>query len=368
MIVCEIGPGQPGFDGKDAFNDMKIAVLAGGLSPERDVSLTSGSLIANSLMKSGHRVCLTDVYMGAELTDGPEDMFLREGSFCGQIGEKEPDLDRLKKESGNGDALIGKNVTEICRAADVVFVAMHGGMGENGMLQAYLDCLGVRYTGSGYEGCLLAMDKGLTKQAFLGNGIVTPPFVILKNDAAAPRAIAEKIGFPCVVKPLACGSSVGVSIVADEAELDEALRRAGVYETQVLVEKKITGREFSVGVLNGSYLPPIEIIPKSGFYDYKNKYQSGMTVEVCPAALTPEETETVGQAALAVHRTLRLGTYSRSDFILSEEDHRFYCLEANALPGMTPASLLPQEAKAAGMDYDALCLAIVNGAGHHAGN
>ncbi len=341
----------------------KIAVAVGGFSPERDVSLSSGSLIANALMSQGYRVCLVDTYLG--LPSLPEDLdslFVSEGEFSYKIPSVAPDLERLRDESGNGSALIGKNVLTVFHAADLVFVALHGGIGENGTFQSVLDAEGISYTGSSAAGCLLAMDKSLTKELLLANGIHTARGIRLHLIPGVKEAILREIGVPCVVKPLSCGSSVGVSIVESEDQLDAALAAAAVYESDILVEEKLVGREFSVGVLRGSALPPIEIIPKSGFYDYKNKYQGGMTTEICPADLTPEETDAAMRASEAVHRVLRLGTYSRSDFILSVKDHNFYCLEANALPGMTPTSLLPQEAAAVGIPYPTLCAMIAEDA------
>ena len=335
---------------------MKIVILAGGYSPEREVSLSSGSLIANSLMKSGHEVALVDLYLG--VGEG-EARFRTSGEYRHVISEVEPDLAALKAASGNGEALIGKGVLELCRKADLTYLALHGGMGENGQLQAVLDSFGICYTGSGYIGCLLAMDKGLTKELLRHAGLPTPPGITVSaRDEGAVAQILEKIGLPCVVKPSSCGSSVGVSIVDTEEALRLALIEAAKWEDSVLIEEKIVGREFSVGILDGKYLPPIEIIPKAGFYDYKNKYQSGMTEEICPAQLSPEQTVTMGRQAEAVFRVLRLSGYSRIDFILSEKDGAFYCLEANALPGMTPTSLMPQEAAAAGIDYDTLCQTI----------
>ena len=339
---------------------MKITVLAGGLSPERDVSLTSGSLIANALCRKGHRVALVDVYLGTELTENVDDMFINKTDHFYAVPEKEPDLDELKKTSGNGDALIGRGVIELCRAADVVFLALHGGPGENGQIQAALDCHGIKYTGTGYRGSLLAMDKDITKKLFIGAGIPTAESVTLNERTATVPYIAEKIGLPCVVKPCSCGSSVGVSIVENESELKNALEAAFRFEDHVLVEKKIVGREMTVGILGGRTLPPVEIIPKTGFYDYKNKYQAGMTDEICPPDITPEEDRALSEAALRVAKVLRLGTYCRVDFILSGGVP--YCLEANTLPGMTPLSLLPREAKAVGIDYDTLCDMIVSDA------
>ncbi len=338
---------------------MKIVVLAGGYSPEREVSLSSGSLIANSLMKSGHEVALVDLYLGAK--EGTD--FRREGEYHHVITEVEPDLTALRAQSGNGEALIGKGVIELCKQADLAFVALHGGMGEDGRLQATLDAFGIKYTGPGYIGCLLAMDKSITKQLLLRAGLATPPGVTVRaSDKNACAKVLASVGVPCVVKPGGGGSSVGVSMVDRAEDLQSALDAAGKWEDTVLVEKKIPGREFSVGVLFGQALPPIEIKPKSGFYDYKNKYQSGMTEEICPAPLSKEDTARLQEAALGVFEALCLNGYSRIDFILSEEDGKFYCLEANALPGMTPMSLLPQEAAAAGIGYDALCEKIAMGA------
>ena len=166
------------------------------------------------------------------------------------------------------------------------------------------------------------------------------------------------VSYPCVVKPCSCGSSVGVSIVNNEEELKAALDFAKRYETKILIEDMICGREFSVGILNGKALPAIEIRPKDGFYDYERKYQSGLTDEICPAELSESDAKRLAETALKAHRALNLGSYSRIDFIREEKTGKFMCLEANTLPGMTPMSLLPQEAAAEGIDYDALCLAI----------
>lgn len=332
---------------------MKITVLAGGLSPERDVSLTSGSLIANALRRRGHSVALIDVYLGCELPDDPDALFTEAPSPTCSVGQTEPDLNSLKAESGNGDALIGKGVLTLCRRSDVVFLALHGAMGENGQLQATLDCFGIRYTGSGYIGSLLAMDKDLSKKLLRDGGIPTPDSMTFRRADYSEEALLERIGLPCVVKPCSCGSSVGVSIVSTREELSSAVSAAFALEDRVLIEKKIIGREMTVGILNGRALPPVEIVPRSGFYDYKNKYQPGMTDEFCPPDITPEEDRLLADAALKTASLLRLGSYCRIDFILS--DGIPYCLEANTLPGMTPLSLLPREAAAVGIGYDELC-------------
>lgn len=340
---------------------MNIVVLAGGYSPERDVSFSSGSLIANALLENGHKVLLLDLYLGLELNTSPADLFHNidcKKKYEYSIPDKEPDLPKLKESSGNGEALIGKNVVEICKYADKVFLALHGSVGENGQLQALFDIHGISYTGSGYIGSLLAMDKDLSKTLIRTAGIVTPDWEV--HDISQPDFNSDCITLPCVIKPCSCGSSVGVSIVRTKEELTKALLYASIYENLILFEELIHGREFSIGILNQKALPPIEIIPKQGFYDYSNKYQKDATTEICPAELDSKICEQMQAAALQVHNTLRLGYYSRIDFIL-DESGEFYCLEANTLPGMTPTSLLPQEAKAISIDYHTLCEMILNG-------
>ena len=338
---------------------MKILVLAGGYSPERDVSLTSGSLIANALVAEGHDVCLADVYLGIKLCENIDSMFDRNEKPVHKVTNTVPDLEALKVQSGNGEALIGEGIIELCREADVVFLALHGAMGENGQLQATLDNYGIKYTGSGYVGSLLAMDKDISKKMFVGAGVNTPEW--LYYDSAAQCSVDEieqKIGYPCVVKPCSCGSSVGISIVDDHEGLVKALSFAGAYEDKILVEKKIEGRELTVGILDGEVLPIIEIIPTEGFYDYTNKYQAGKTLEICPAEIDESIRNAAAEQTRCAFAALRLSGYSRFDFIV-DKDGKPWCLEANTLPGMTPTSLLPQMAAANGMSYGKLCCKIV---------
>lgn len=331
---------------------MKIVVLAGGMSPERDVSLSSGALIATALMERGHSVALADVYKPINTAE-IDKMFRSEGKYEYRVPASEPDLDNLKKDFGEGERLIGRGIIELCEKANAVFLALHGGMGEDGRIEALLESCGIKHSGSDYASCHLAMDKALTKAIFESNGIPTP-----KWNLYCDEDISE-IPTPCVVKPCGCGSSVGVTIVETPRELEKAISLAKSYGAKVMIEEKITGREFSVGILGGKALPAIEIIPKTGFYDYKNKYQAGATEEICPADLTESQAEEMGRIALRAHNALGLGMYSRLDFLM-DRDGNFFCLEANALPGMTPSSLLPQEAKAAGIDYITLCEMIVS--------
>ncbi|MBR5329837.1 MAG: D-alanine--D-alanine ligase [Firmicutes bacterium] len=337
---------------------MDIVVLCGGLSMERDVSITSGTMITEALKKSGHRAVLVDMFFGYtdNYTD-PKEIFAKEYSGTPQAGISEvPDLKAIRAQRpGNSDDRIGGNLIEICKAADIVFMALHGEDGEDGKIQALFDIYGIKYTGCGYLGSGMAMNKGVAKQIFAQNGILTPKGITVNKYEEKPYRNA---GFPCVVKPRSGGSSVGTSIVSDESEYEKALEFGFLYEDNLIVEQYVKGRECDVAVLAGKALPVIEICPKTGFYDYKNKYQSGLTDEYCPADLPEEITAKLLKAAEDVFFALGLDVYCRIDFIVDDKGD-VYCLEANTLPGMTPLSLLPQEAAAAGISYEELCELII---------
>ena len=338
---------------------MKIVVLAGGLSTERDVSFKTGEMVTKALRENGHQVILLDVFMGYR--DKEEDLtgiFDRAEAVSVKVAaipETAPDLEKVKAQrKDQSDNFFGPNVIELCRMADIVFMALHGENGENGKIQAAFDLFGIRYTGTGYLGSALAMNKGMAKQLFLENGIPTPRGTSLKRGEDAAKIETCGIHFPCVVKPCSGGSSIGVSIVHDKAEYEQALKEAFRWENELVIEEYVKGREFSVGVIDFQALPIIEIAPVEGFYDYKNKYKAGSTVETCPAELSEQITKEMQGYAEKVAEVLGLNTYSRTDFLLDAEDHIF-CLEANTLPGMTPTSLLPQEAKVTGVDFNQLC-------------
>lgn len=339
---------------------MNIVVLAGGLSTERDVSIITGTQVCNALRKKGHKAILLDVFFGYKKPFDLETIFeekvslLEEDAFIQDI---DPDLEKVRaKRGGDSGSFLGPNVVEICKKADIVYMGLHGADGENGKIQATFDILGIRYTGSGYLGSALAMDKGISKKIFVEAKIPTPEgFLVTKDNRTMP---GETVGYPCIVKPCCGGSSVGVTIANNEEEYNKALEVGFHYEEELLVEECIKGREFSVGVIDGKSLPIIEIIPKEGFYDYKTKYQPGMAMDVCPAELSKELTLKMQEYAVAVYRELKLETYGRIDFLL-DENNDMYCLEANTLPGMTPTSLLPQEAKAVGIPYGDLCEQII---------
>ena len=338
---------------------MKIVVLAGGLSTERDVSFKTGEMVTKALRENGHQVILLDVFMG--YSDKEEDLtgiFDRAEAVSVKVAaipETAPDLEKVKAQrKDQSDNFFGPNVIELCRMADIVFMALHGENGENGKIQAAFDLFGIRYTGTGYLGSALAMNKGMAKQLFLENGIPTPRGTSLKRGEDAAKIETCGIHVPCVVKPCSGGSSIGVSIVHDKAEYEQAVKEAFRWENELVIEEYVKGREFSVGVIDFQALPIIEIAPVEGFYDYKNKYKAGSTVETCPAELSEQITKEMQGYAEKVAEVLGLNTYSRTDFLLDAEDHIF-CLEANTLPGMTPTSLLPQEAKVTGVDFNQLC-------------
>ena len=338
---------------------MKILVLAGGLSTERFVSLSSGSLITAALKRRGYDALMADLYLGVDADEGDlESLFDTKPNEIFKVDNRVPDLEAIIAENGGRREPIGKNILKLCKIADAVFFALHGAMGENGQLQATLDSFGIRYTGSGYVGSLLAMDKDIAKRLLTVAGVPTPPWVYISAKEAEADSIIEKIGLPAVVKPTSGGSSVGVSIVHSREELVKALANCARYEENLLIEKMIKGREFTCGILEDTVLPPVEIIPKQGFYDYENKYKAGATEEICPPDISAAELALISENTRKAFSALRLSGYARIDYIL-DGDGVFWCLEANTLPGMTPTSLLPQEAAAVGIGYDELCERII---------
>lgn len=352
---------------------MKIVVLAGGISMERDVSLSSGSLIYRCLKERGHQAVLLDVFLGYDGDDAAE-IFEKEMDWAAEIGhvaEQSPDIEQIKELRPDWKKnYFGPHVISICQAADVVFMGLHGENGENGRIQACFDLMGICYTGTDYVSSALCMDKGLAKELFAFHKIPTPRGIRLKkNDLEAHlkewakdcKVCTEdgmELPLPLVVKACSGGSSVGVCMVKEDKEYERALREVFCYDEEVIVEQYIKGREFSVGVMEGRALPVIEIAPKQGFYDYKNKYQADSTVETCPAEIPAEKTSEMKAWAEKAFRVLRLKNYARMDFMMNEAGEIF-CLEANTLPGMTPTSLLPQEAAEEGMSFGDLCEKII---------
>lgn len=332
---------------------MKIVVLAGGTSTERDVSIVSGTDVCKALRSKGHQAILVDVFFGKEGAD-PDTAFCEEYDLEADVEYIKSFNDQVKEAVCSGRDFFGPAVLDLCRASDVVFLALHGANGEDGKVQAAFDLYRIPYTGTGYLSSAMAMDKGITKKLFSVNGIPTPQGVELWKGKCTRSLTDYGMEFPVVVKTCCGGSSIGVYIARNQEEYEAALDGAFSYEEQVVVEEYIEGREFSVGVVDGKAYPVIEIAPLEGFYDYKNKYAAGAAVETCPAEITEEQTKRMQKYAEDGCQVLGIEGYARLDFLM-KENGEMYCLEANTLPGMTPTSLLPQEAAVLGMDYPALC-------------
>ena len=353
---------------------MRITVFLGGTSSERDVSLASGLRIIDALRARGHQVTAVDPASG--LVDGAAEAALRGR----KVDTAPPSLDELARLGKGGGFAAGLVELPAVRGADLVFLALHGGYGEDGTLQAMLDLAGVRYTGSGHLASALAMDKDLTKTVLRAAGVATADWAMVLAggqgggsrvevggvpalSALRPRpsdlvTIGRALGFPLIVKPSKQGSTVGLSLVKEPERLAAAVAEAQRYDDEVMIERFVPGRELTVGVLGGQALPVGEIFPKHEIYDYECKYTAGMAREEFPAALTPEQTRHVQEQAVQSFHALKLRGCARIDFRLTPEGE-FFCLEANTLPGMTELSLIPQGAAVAGMDFATLCERIV---------
>jgi D-alanine-D-alanine ligase len=323
---------------------MRIAVLLGGDSDERDVSLVSGCQVADALRQGGHDVVCVDPVKGVVQELG-ERIILKSG------------VQALPPDGFVGDGALSPTdliqYEEIARA-DVVFSALHGGMGEDGTLQALLDLAGIRYTGSGMLGCALSMDKDVTKRILRDAGIATPDWLV------SPTAdqVMEGIGVPVIAKPVAGGSSVRLSLLQVEIEVVAAVAEDAKAPSPMMYEAYVEGREFTVGVLGDQVLPVGEIVSTHELFDYECKYQGGMAEEIFPADIPEDLAATLQAQAREVHELLRLREFSRVDFMVDVAGD-VWCLEANALPGLTGGSLLPKAARAGGISFPALCDEIV---------
>ena len=330
---------------------MNIVVLAGGTSTERDVSFSTGKNVYDAVKKNGHKAIIIDPYMGYD--KDIEGIFDKDIDWSGEIEavkENNPDIEAVKAmRNPEYKGFFGPNVLKVCREADVVFMALHGENGENGKVQAAFDLEGIRYTGTDTLSSAVCLNKGMAKEIMAYNGIPVPKGIHLYKG----EDTSNRFGYPCVVKSCCGGSSIGVSIVHDQSQYDEAIKEGFKYDDEIVIEEYIEGREFSVGVIEGKALPIIEIAPLQGFYDYKNKYQAGSTVETCPAKLESNKTNEMQQYAERAFQALRLRDYARIDFMMDKEG-KMFCLEANTLPGMTATSLIPQEAAAIGMSFEEL--------------
>jgi D-alanine-D-alanine ligase len=322
---------------------MKIAVLMGGTSAEREVSLASGMAIVKALREKGHHASAIDTAVGYI---PPEQ---EEGLLPGGVHREPPAKMEHRLD------LVDLAALEQLRTADLAFLALHGGVGEDGTIQALLQIMGIRYTGSGPLGSGIAMDKDVTKRLLRDAQVPTLPWRVARAPSFAydPDTIEDLVGMPCVVKPSREGSSVGLHVVRDRDELAAAVADSSQYDSEVMIERYAKGRELTVGILGEQPLPPVEIRPKKGIYDYESKYTPGMTEYLCPAPLDEEVTAELQMYAVRAFRVMKLRGYARIDFILAKE--QLWCLEANTLPGMTATSLLPKGAAAAGISFPDLC-------------
>lgn len=327
---------------------MKITVLMGGTSSERNVSLASGTRIASALRERGHQVTALDPARGVISAKEEKEL------SSGKVGTEPPSLEALSKFA-EGTFLPNLTSMKEIKDADVVFLALHGGQGEDGTIQALLDMAHVKYTGSGHLASALAMDKDLSKKLFRAAEVKTADWLMAPVSIEQVEGI---LGLPVVVKPSKQGSTVGLTVVKKRADLAPAIEEASKYDDEVMIERFVPGRELTVGVLGDIALPVGEIISKHEIYDYECKYTPGMAREEFPAKISPEATERIQEQALAAFKALKLGGCARIDFRLTS-DGEFYCLEANTLPGMTELSLIPQGAAAMGISFPELCERIV---------
>ena len=332
---------------------MNITVLLGGVSAERDVSLSSGLRIAVGLRDRGHTVTCLDPAEGV-LSRATEARLLASG-----VGSAPPTLEAL---AGLGSRSLSPTLAALpeVTSADCVFIALHGGQGEDGTVQALLDMAGVRYTGSRHLASALAMDKHLTKVLLRAAGVATPHWIMappLGTGTVDAAEVGRQLDWPVVVKPSKQGSTVGLSIVREPSELQPAIAEAFRYDDEVMIERFVPGRELTVGILGDEVLPTIEIKPVKELYDYECKYTPGMAEEFV-AELTPDIQSKLADQARRSFSALKLRGYARIDFRLDPSGQP-WCLEANTLPGMTPTSLIPQAAAAAGVLFPELCERIV---------
>ena len=326
---------------------MQVCVLTGGSSAERDVAFATATQVVAALRGRGHRVTVVDTISGV-LDSAAESRLL-----VAAVRTAPPSADQAEQllERERTVLLGGLLAHPAVRDADVAFLALHGGRGEDGTVQNLLEIAGVCYTGAGPLGSAVAMDKDLTKRLFLEAEVLTAAWLMAPVTASL---VDRELDWPVVVKPSKQGSTVGLSVVRDAAGLAAAVAEAARHDDEVMIEAFVPGRELTVGVLGDRALAVGEIIPRHDLFDYECKYTPGMSQEIFPAQVPGMVAEEAQRLALRAHRALKLRGYSRVDFRLTEEDELF-CLEVNTLPGMTATSLMPQSAAAAGIDFPTLC-------------
>ena len=318
---------------------LKVAVLMGGASAEREVSLSTGRQILNALDPAKYVVYALDTLSGQKFLP---------------VGQALP-LQSMKTEDGSTEIVALPQLPQVAPQdkPDVVIIALHGPGGEDGTVQGMLEVLGIPYTGSGVLASALAMDKAMCKRVLIAAGVLMPRDVTLHKSDREKKSRVSPLPLPWIVKPNAQGSTIGMSVVKTSVELDAALNLAFEYDDTVLIEQFIEGTEITVPILGNSdleILPIVEIVPASGFYDYAAKYTPGATDEIVPARISPAAAAAARRIAETCHRTLGCRGMSRTDMIVTPSDE-IYTLEVNTIPGMTPTSLLPRAAGAAGYAF-----------------
>ncbi len=337
------------------MSKLRVLLLAGGDSPEREVSLSSGRAVAEAIGKLGHSLIALDPATGRSLLSS-DGKFLADG-----VHELPPDSKSLAVVRQKGAIRTVEKFD--FSSVDVVFNILHGGRGEDGTIQALLDLAEKPYTGSGVLASALAMNKHVSKKLFKAEGIPTPDWELftLKEPKLSDeqKKKLKRFGYPLIIKPNDAGSTVGLSVVHDAGELDGAIVSVFEYSNQIMAEEFIAGRELTVGVLGQTPLPVVEIIPSHEIYDYTCKYISGMTQYICPAKLSDAQTREVQELGLKAFMILGCEGFGRVDFRMGN-DGVFYCLEANTLPGMTALSLVPKGAAAAGISFENLVQKVID--------
>ncbi len=338
-------------------NKLKILVLAGGDSEEREVSLASAKAITESLLRLGYNTAVIDSATGQSLLDGKGRYLLQEDSrSTSKIALKQTGSLELTKSLNSSDY----------KDSDLVFLALHGGTGEDGTIQALLDLAGLKYTGSGRLASAAAMNKAFAKRILKNEGIPTPHWISINLKSMEDiekhlKSVRDKFKYPFIVKPNNSGSTIGLSIVKSPDELKPAMNKAYDVSKEILVEQYIKGREITGAVLNGRALPLIEIIPTNECYDYQCKYTKGKSQYLCPAKLPKNITRGIQKLAVKAYTILGCSSLARVDFILDSKNHPYF-LEVNTLPGMTDISLAPMAAKKSGMSFDDLIESICKAA------
>ena len=339
---------------------MNIAVLFGGISTERNVSLVGGKAVIEALRRKGHNVIPIDPAFGNDKERKSEALLTTD------LNENISNFNTIEELSiFNPRSYIECVSSNLFDNIDCAFIVLHGKYGEDGTIQSLLDLRGIKYTGSNSKSSAIAMDKSISKSIFTANRLLTPHWELLSpsdaDDEEVLKYIIKSFGKKIVVKPADQGSTIGLSII-DDGYIDtfaEAIKYAGNYSNNILIEKYIAGRELTIAILDGEALPVIEIIPEDGFYDYDHKYRKNKTNFICPDNIPADIVDFTQSVATAAYNSLDCSCFGRVDFILDDEGQP-YLLEVNTIPGFSTSSLFPKAALEIGLDFDNLCEKLVN--------